>query len=63
MFPTLFAGAAACLLSSSLRLFFLAAIALLIFLFPLRALALVAGLVLTAVAVAFLFIIIKGNPS
>ena len=63
MLPTLFSGAAACLLSGSLRLFTVAALALLIFLFPFRALALVVGLVLTALAAAILFnIIMRDRP-
>ena len=61
MISNLFAGAATCLLSGYIQFFAVSTLALLIFLFPFRALALVVGLVLTALAAAFLFNIIMRN--
>ena len=61
--PTLFTGASTCLFFGSIQLFALSAVALLIFLFPFRALALVVGLVLTALTAAFLLnIIMRDRP-
>ncbi len=48
MFPTLYTGASTCLIFGSIQLFTLSVVALLIFLFPFRALALVVGLAVTA---------------
>ena len=59
MFPTLFTGASTCLFFGSLQIFAFSAVALLIFLFPFRALSLVVGLAATALAAAFLFHIIS----
>ena len=61
MIPTLFTGATTCLFFGSLQIFAVSAIALLIFLFPFRALALVVGLVLTALTAAFLLNVITRN--
>ena len=59
MFPTLITGAASCLLSGSVRAFSITAVALLIFLYPFRALVLVAVLVLAAIAAALVFNIVR----
>ena len=58
MFPTLFTGAATCLLSGSIQIFALSAVALLVLLFPFRALGLVVGLAVTALAAAAMFHVI-----
>ena len=59
MISNLLAGAATCLLSGYIQFFAVSTLALLIFLFPLRALALVVGLTVTALASAAMFHVIS----